>query len=235
MGYFRHLPNVSYPSPLSTRTSSGDYIIVKNFFRKVKMMDWLSDSAMVFNKFIIADNARPDTVAEELYGSSSLDFVVVLSAGISNINNDWPLSDQHLYKYTVNKYGLENINNNHHYETFEIKDDKKRLILESGRTVDSSFTIPGPGSVWPLNATWTGTTGEEIIQYPGTVDITPTLGTSNWEYETKKNEQKRQIDILRPQFLQTFLQDLKTIMRYDRNSQYIDPFLIKTENTSLIS
>mgnify|MGYP001168130862 FL=1 len=235
MGYFRQLPNVSYPSPLSTKTSSGDYIIVKNFFRKVKIMDWLSDSATVFNKFIIADDARPDTVASEVYGSSDLDFVVVLTAGISNINNDWPLNDQKLYNYTVSKYGLENINNIHHYETFEIRDDKNRLILEQGRSVDSDFTIPGPGSVPPFNETWTGKTGSKIIQYAGKVDISPVLGISNWEHETNKNEDKRSIDILRPEFLQMFLQDLKRIMRYDRNSQYLDPFLIKTENTALLS
>ena len=66
MGYFRQLPNASYPSPLSTKTGSGEYIIVKNFFRKVKVLDWLSDSATVFNKFVIADDARPDTVADEV-------------------------------------------------------------------------------------------------------------------------------------------------------------------------
>ena len=110
MGYFRKLPNISYPSPLSAKTASGEYLIVKNFFRKTKTLDWLSDSVTVFNKFIIADGARPDTVANEIYGSSDLDFVVVLTGNIGNIHNDWPLSNQQLYDYTVNKYGLANIN-----------------------------------------------------------------------------------------------------------------------------
>ena len=74
MGYFRKLPNISYPSPLSAKTASGEYLIVKNFFRKTKTLDWLSDSVTVFNKFIIADGARPDTVANEIYGSSDLYF-----------------------------------------------------------------------------------------------------------------------------------------------------------------
>tara|TARA_Y100000748_G_scaffold297823_1_gene292313 strand:+ start:1735 stop:2442 length:708 start_codon:yes stop_codon:yes gene_type:complete len=235
MGYFRQLPNASYPSPLSTKTGSGEYIIVKNFFRKVKVLDWLSDSATVFNKFVIADDARPDTVADEVYGSPDLDFVVVLTAGITNINNDWPLSDQHLYNYTVDKYGLSNVNNVHHYETIEVRDDKNRLIIESGRRVDSSFKIAGPGTIWPLNATWVGKTNEELIQYNGVSEISPISGISNWEYETDRNEQKRNIDLLRPEYIQIFLQDLKRIMRYDRNSQYIDPFLIKTENTTLLS
>ena len=30
MGYFKELPNIYYPSPLSNKISSGDLIIVKN-------------------------------------------------------------------------------------------------------------------------------------------------------------------------------------------------------------
>ena len=234
MGYFRKLPNISYPSPLSAKTASGEYIIVKNFFRKTKTLDWLSDSATVFNKFIIADGARPDTVAEEVYGSSELDFVVVLTGKISNINNDWPLSNQQLYDFTVNKYGLANINDVHHYETFEIRDDKNRLILPAGKAVDSSFKINGPGNVWPLNATWTGITANEIIQYAGTAEISPTLSVSNWEHETDKNEEKRELEILRPEYLQVFLEDLQRIMKYTKNSQYINPFLVQTENNTIV-
>jgi hypothetical protein len=234
MGYFRKLPNISYPSPLSAKTASGEYLIVKNFFRKTKTLDWLSDSVTVFNKFIIADGARPDTVANEIYGSSDLDFVVVLTGNIGNIHNDWPLSNQQLYDYTVNKYGLANINDVHHYETFEIRDDKNRLILPAGKVVDSSFKIDGPGNVWPLNATWTGKTSNEVIQYAGTAEITPTLGVSNWDHETNKNEEKREIEILRPEYLQVFLEDLQRIMKYTKNSQYINPFLVQTENTTLV-
>jgi hypothetical protein len=43
-----------------------------------------------------------------------------------------------------------------------------------------------------------------------------------YEYETKKNEEKRQILILKPEYLGVFISDMKNIMKYDKSSQTID-------------
>ena len=72
--------------------------------------------------------------------TDQLDWVVVVCAGIVNIRNEWPLSNNDLYEYALNKYG-DNLNNVHHHETTEIKDSKGRIILESGRVVNKEFKI----------------------------------------------------------------------------------------------
>ena len=72
MGYFNELPDITYQSPLSHKNSSGDYIINKNIFRRTKLYDFLEDNVSLFNKFVIGDGDRPDTIAEELYGDSRL-------------------------------------------------------------------------------------------------------------------------------------------------------------------
>jgi hypothetical protein len=51
------------------------------------------------------EGARPDTVAEELYGSSQYDWVVLVGAGIINVRNEWPLSDRDIYRYSEQLYG----------------------------------------------------------------------------------------------------------------------------------
>ena len=68
MGYFRELPNLLYPSFLPEKTSSLDFIQVKNIFRRVKLRDDLQNSFTSFNRYEIPEGARPDTVAEDLYG-----------------------------------------------------------------------------------------------------------------------------------------------------------------------
>ena len=83
MGYFRELPNLQYQSPFSNRVSSDSYVLAKNIFRRMKMRDDLQNVFTVFNKYIIKDGARPDTIAEELYGKSTLDWVIIISAGIT--------------------------------------------------------------------------------------------------------------------------------------------------------
>ena len=214
MGYFRELPNLEYQSFLSDSISSQSYLKVKNLFRRNKLRDDLQNSFTVFDKYEIMEGARPDTVAEELFGDSELDWVVLITAGIINVRDEWPLSNQELYKFTENKYGFENINNIHHYETKEVKDSRNRLILPKGKVVDSNFTIPKPD-----------TSNEE------TVTLNPVIGISNWEYETIKNEKKRSIYILRRMYLQQFLNDMRDIMVYQQSSQRVDDKLARTENT----
>ena len=76
MGYFRELPNLLYPSFLPNKNSSLDFIEIKNLFRRAKLRDDLQNNFTVFEKYEIPMGLRPDTVAEELYGSDELDWVV---------------------------------------------------------------------------------------------------------------------------------------------------------------
>ena len=140
MGYFRELPDILYQSQSSDRNSSRDYIRVKNLFRRVKLRDDLQNIFTVFNKYQITEGERPDTVAEKLYGSSSYDWVVLLTAGIINVYDQWPLSDRDLYQYAENKYGND-LTAVRFYETTEVKDSSGRLILPKGKVVDSDFTF----------------------------------------------------------------------------------------------
>ena len=94
MSYFRELPDLFYQSPLSTRNSSKEYVRVKNLFRRVKLRDDLQNVFTLFNKYEIDEGERPDTVAEDLYGSADLDWIVMLTAGIINVRDQWPLSDR---------------------------------------------------------------------------------------------------------------------------------------------
>lgn len=210
MSYFREIPNLEYQSFLSTRKSSDEYLLVKNIFRRVKLRDDLQNVFTIFNKYQIREGSRPDTVAQEIYGSSQYDWVVLVGANIINVRNEWPLSNRDIYRYSEELYGND-LNEIHHYETTEVKDSNGRLILPKGKVVDSNFTIPKP-------------------DLP-TQTINPVTGVSNYEYEVIKNDKKRSIYILKPSYLQQAINDIKKAMTYDRSSQYVNDKLIKTQNT----
>ena len=212
MGYFRELPNLRYPSFLPEKTSSLDYVEVKNIFRRVKLRDDLQNSFTVFDKYEIPEGARPDIVAEELYGNAEFDWIVLTVAGILNVRNQWPLNNRDLYNYCLDKYG-ESLNSNRFFETTEVKDSSGRLILPKGKVVDSNFTIPKPGEP--------------------TATINPVVGITNYEYETRLNDEKRNIFILREGYLQQFLSDIREIMTYDESSEFIDERTAQTENTNI--
>ena len=210
MTYFRELPSILYQSPLSTRSSSDEYVEVKNLFRRVKLRDDLKDSITYLTNYYVRDGFRPDQVAEDLYGSSNLDWVVIHSAGIVNIRDEWPLTSREIYDYSLNKYGND-LNNIRYYVTTEVKDSSGNIYLPKGKVVDSDFTIPDPTS--------------------STATLNPVGGVTNYEREVDINEAKRNLTILRPSYLQLFLSDMKRIMTYSKSSQYVNNKLVRTENT----
>ena len=214
MGYFRELPNLQYQSPFTSRVSSDSYVTVKNLFRRMKIRDDLQNVFTVFNKFTISDGERPDTVARDLYGKSTLDWVVLTTAGIINVRNEWPLSSKELYDFTVEKYGLTEINNVKHYVTTEVKNSRGIIVLPKGKIIDQNFTIPKPD-----------------ISNNDTETLNPVRGVTYYEYEVEENEKKRNIFVLRTEYLQQFLNDIRNEMTYKRSSQYVNDKLIRTENT----
>jgi len=227
MGYFRELPILRYPSFLSDKTSSLDYVDAKNLFRRVKLREDLQNILTLFDKYEIPDGFRPDNVAEDLYGSDTLDYVVIVCAGIVNIRDEWPLSNQDLYDYSENKYGVSGLTDIKYYETKLVKDSSGKVILPKGKRVDQNFKI----SYYDGGITYTNDLtklGTNVASIPN-----PINAISNYEYETLRNEEKRNIFVLKNGFLQQFLDDFREIMTYDESSQRIDDNTAQTENLNI--
>ena len=216
MGYFRELPNLLYQSFLPDKRSSLDYTEVKNLFRRTKLRDDLQNVFTLFDKYEIPDEFRPENVAEDFYGNDELDWVVLTTAGIVNIRNEWPLNNRDMFNYSFEKYG-DDLNATRFFETKEIKNSSGSIILEKGKVVDSDFVFK-----------YYDTNG--IVEIKGTNVRT---GVSNYDYEVRLNEEKRSIFVLKPEYLQQFLNDFRDIMLYGQSSQTINDNLMKTENTNI--
>ena len=216
MGYFRELPNLLYQSFLPDKRSSLDYTEVKNLFRRTKLRDDLQNVFTIFDKYEIPDEFRPENVAEDFYGNDELDWVVLTTAGIVNVRNEWPLNNRDIFNYSFEKYG-DNLNTTRFFETKEIKNSSGSIILEKGKVVDSDFVFK-----------YHDTNG--IVEVKGTNVRT---GVSNYDYEVRLNEEKRSIFVLKPEYLQQFLSDFRDIMLYGQSSQTINDNLMKTENTNI--
>ena len=218
MGYFRELPNLLYQSFLPDKTSSLDYTEVKNLFRRVKLRDDLQNVFTLFDKYEIPDGYRPENVAENFYGNDLLDWVVILTAGIVNIRNEWPLNSRDIFDYSFEKYG-DDLNATRFFETKEVKNSSGTVLLNKGIVVDSDFEF-----------NYYEDTTNKYINVKGTKIRT---GISNYEYETRLNDEKRSIFLLKSEYLQQFINDFRDIMIYGQSSQAINENLIKTENTNI--
>jgi hypothetical protein len=216
MAYFRELPNISYISRLPDVSSNEEYITVKNLFKRAKLRTDVVNIITAFNYYQVEDNQRPEVVASKLYGDPELDWVILITNNITNVREQWPLSNNDLYNYMLDKYGTEqSLSSIHHYETIEVKDEYDRLVVPSGLQVDSNFTV-----------TYT--------KFDNTLStISPVKQVTNYEYETNTNEEKRKIRVLKPAYLSAVITDLRNIMKYDQSSQYLNQTTKQSYNPNL--
>lgn len=211
MTYFRELPDVEYQNFLSDSTGSLDYIKMKNIFIRGKLRDDLQNVFTVFDKYVISENERPDQIAQKIYGSPEYDWVVLTTANIINLQNDYPLTAQQLFEYCVEKYGEEGMVAVRNYETVEVKDSRGRLIMPSGIVVDANFTIPNP----------------DVPQ----LTLNPVVSVTNFDYEGRLNDAKKEIFVLKSEYLGQFLNDMRDIATYGFNSEFVNETTIRTANT----
>ena len=215
--YFRRLPNLDYPSLLNSRESNTDYVQTKNLFRRVKIREDLFSNFMQFDRYKVQGDERPDTVSENVYGKSTLDWVILLSNNIIDIKNEWPLTQLQLNEFLNEKYTPQELVSIHHYETLELRDNKNQLILPAGITVDENFNMEYMS-------------GGQIRSTNSLVDGRPIKAVTFFDHENELNDRKRNINVLKPEFLGVFIKEFERIMKYEKSSQYVNRKLKKTEN-----
>jgi hypothetical protein len=214
--YFRQVPRLDYPSLANDRRSAYDFQTVKNLFKRAVMRDDIFNEVIAFEKYSVQGDERPDQVAYNFYEDSGLDWVILTTNNIIHVRDEWPMSNQDFLNYLNSKYTESELSNVHHYETKIIRDSRGRLIQPEG------LIVPEGHSVTFLD--------NGVLRTESSLTLVDLLN-----HETTLNDNKREINILRSEFLTLFLDDVKNIMRYEESSQYIDDDLKKTENPRLIS
>ena len=215
--YFRKLPNLNYPSLLKTRESNTDFVQTKNLFRRVKVREDLFANFMQFDKYKIVGDERPDNVAQKVYDNDDLDWIILLSNNIVDLNNEWPLTQFQLNEFLNEKYSPQELVSIHHYETLELRDNKNQLILPAGIVVDEDFNLEY-------------LSGGQVKSTNSLVDGRPVKSVTFYDYENDLNDKKRNINVLKPELLGVFIRDFERIMKYDKSSQYVNRRLKQTEN-----
>lgn len=215
MNYFDLFPDIQLPSFSNKRNSSNDYITTKNLFKRGKVRDEFFQDVTTFYQYLVNGDDRPDNVADKVYDNDKLDWVVLIANNIINIRDEWPMGQYDFQRYLNNKYDSTQLGQIHHYETNEVRNPDDKLLLQSGLTVDSDFTF---------SYTYQGT------QY----NVNNLTSISNFEHEVNKNDKKRVIYLLRPEYVGTIISDMREILTYTDSSQFINRKLKKGDNLRVL-
>ena len=215
--FFRYVPDFDYVSRLSKAQNISDYIRVKNLFKRTRISEEIFSDLTFFTKYQIIQDERPDNVAYKIYGDSNLDWMILLANNIINVQQEWPLEHTSYYNYLIGKYGSDAaLQNIHHYETREIKNSVGKVVVPEGLEVPSTFTItffdPGLG-----------------VQETVTTEIVTEI--TNQVYEDKLNDDKRNINLIKPKFIGLVIEEMERLMKYPKGStQYVSKNVVRGEN-----
>ena len=218
--YFSKVPDFEYVSRLPDAKIS-DYITVKNLFKRGKLADDILQDLTLFTKFKVQGDDRPDNVAADFYEDSDLDWLVLLSNNIINVQSEWPMSQRDYDRYLIDKYGTyEKLNDTHHHETIEIKSLNGNIIVPKGLQVESDYSV----------TYFDFYLGQSVTKSNTAVEVT------NYQYEEKIEDDKRNIFLLKPKYINVVRDDLDEIMKYKKGStQFISETLKEGENIKIYS
>tara|TARA_B100000029_G_scaffold295592_1_gene288920 strand:+ start:14860 stop:15732 length:873 start_codon:yes stop_codon:yes gene_type:complete len=214
MTYFKNLPDV-YVRSSSYRTNNIDpHVLAKNLFRRIKIREELDDVILGFSQYTVQNNERPDQVAFKHYGNGSYDWIVLLCNNCINLYSEWPMTEDELYKMCVQKYGESRVEDTHHWKSQEIRDQKGRIVVKSGLEV-------------PENWTYRRYDGTMVEKEDLVVPVT------NYEYESELNDYKRNIYLLREDYLPDFIEEFQMLVSYLPNEE-TDPDTQAKRSTSVV-
>ena len=174
--YFRQVPNFEYVNRTKGNKDISNYINVKNLFKRGRIRPDIFGNVSFFTKYKIIGDDRPDNVAYKEYDDSSLDWIVLLSNNIQNVQDEWPLPQSSLDEVLLEKYGTyEKLHSGiHHYETVEIKNSKGGIVLPGGLRTPNK---------WRTNGNYIQAINTKITQISGTdakvVTVTMNNGIKN--------------------------------------------------------
>ena len=170
--YFRQVPNFEYVNRSAGAEDISNFIAVKNLFKRGKLRPDIFQNLTYFEKYSIIGDARPDNVAEDYYDDANLDWVVLLSNNITNIQSEWPLPQTSFDENMLEKYGTYDklYSGIHHYETIQIKNSNGAVILEGGLKTPKT---------WKTNGNFIQATNTKINQISGSESKVDTVTMNN--------------------------------------------------------
>ena len=177
------------------------------------------------NKIKVINRMRrtdDNNVADLIYGDPTLDWVVLLSNNIVNVQSEWPLSQVDFNRYITEKYDSEEIlySGIHHYESREVKANDGTIIIPSGARVGVGQSV----------SFYDELSDQQVIRTDVAMPIT------NFMHEDKLNNQKRSIFLLKPIYLNILFDDIEEIMANKKGStQFVSRTLVTGDNIRLYS
>jgi hypothetical protein len=178
MSYFSRFPLFAYDIK-----NDNTYKLLPDILRRVKLRATIKSGGMLFDKYDVKENEKPEDVAYKWFGDAELHWVILMTNNVTDRYYGWPLNSVQFAEFLTDKYGAGNEDAIHHYE----------VTKDSGRT-----TGKGPSDY------------SHKVEVNSDTDNASSI--SNREYEERDQDKKRQIQLLNKSLLGDFVAEFDRLI-----------------------
>ncbi len=185
--YFKNIPKVSYDI---NGTEPNNFLSVTNIMKRVKFKPKIIEDIVDYYPYFVKEGERPDIISFNEYGTIAYAYLIMLVNNIYDPLFDWPLSSQQFEKYIESKYGSVSSAMGTTKYFFQIIRAEVARTGVSERVPEVKFIVDET-TYNALDA------GDRTTQ-------------TEYEYEEELNDNKREIRLINPEFIQDIDYNVKT-------------------------
>jgi hypothetical protein len=230
--FFDLFPQVPYKAD-GGRYSSYD-LVTNITFRVAMVKETLANFASYY-QYVVKDGETPEILSDRFYDNPYYHWVILYANDIYNPFEGWPMDQRTFRKYITKKYGsMEAAQASYHHYEMVVKRENDGKVSETRFEIDRTMESFDPNGVVPYDrwdaleysylpvnfaevsrtTTSTRVTGRTIIQ---TVERDQ---VSNYDWELQQNEARRNIKVIKREYLSAIQAQFDTLTNNARN-----PFL----------
>jgi len=211
--FFSYFPKTFY---IANNTTNG-VDVVTNITTRFTFEEALKNNSTAFYPYQIQDSDTPEIIADKYYGDSEKHWVVLLFNDIVDPQFDWPLKSETLIEYVDKKYTANGAANTTVQSglNWALSTNNPQAYFKVVTTTGNDGTITTRKYQIDANtyANTTGTTNTYTTANSETVIIKISKETrSYYEYEVEENEKKREIRLLKSDFINEVDKEFKRLV-----------------------
>jgi hypothetical protein len=212
--YFNYFPKTFYTSNNSTTGLDS----VTNIIARFAFENKLKENSSAFYKYNIKDSDTPEIIAYKFYGSVERQWVVLLFNDIIDPQFDWPFESNQLITYIDKKYTANGAANTTVQSglAWALSENNVQSYFKVITSTANDGTITTEKITIDANTYANVTTGSNTYttQAGESVRVVTTKETqSYYTYETNLNESKREINLIKSDFLPQIEKEFKRVVR----------------------
>lgn len=195
---FADFPRISY-----TLDDYGSEQVVVDIFKRVILSKEFKENTSYYFQYEVLHGETPEELSYRFYGTQNLHWLILMTNDIIDARFDWPVSEENLFKIVSKKYGDDKnvftINRAKNTKGYQV--ETFFILAEDSTHKDPIRILFEDNEVDSINTPIAYLESNTIAQFE-----------SNFEVEQNKNEDRRTIRIMKPEFVQDILSNFKTII-----------------------